>query len=273
MAAYEWDRTTSPGTVTFALSGNASLIVHFVTISDSDQSVAIEAATVTNSSAGTTLTNPTISPSWQSATPACTLYLWAAGFPDESNFVSAGPTSYTSFVQLAIASASVGIDQTQAYAEFATRASGSHTPAAQTLSTSDRALAMVLAIPPKNSGSFQVSGDSDDAAVVLRKRVVFAAGSAGARDVTVSAAVPYAIRIVDVDLYTTTAGGVLSTGTLRSATGGGGSALSSALDTATVGRARNADTDERDVALGTPLILRLTDGTAAGKIMVRYVRQ
>src|SRR5690606_29894894 len=90
--------------------------------------------------------------------------------------------------------------------------------------------------------------------------VVYAAFTAGtpgtADDVTIfPGALPVAFRILDVQVITSTPIAT-STITLRTATGGGGSALSSAIPSAAAGTQRNNDTATRTCALGTLCVAR-----------------
>ena len=100
------------------------------------------------------------------------------------------------------------------------------------------------------------------------------AGVAGtADDVTIySANAPFDFRIVDVWLLVSAAIGG-STVQLRSATGGGGSALSSALSSAATGTVRNNDTATRQVASGGSLFVRRSDRAVAGRILITALRE
>jgi hypothetical protein len=104
-------------------------------------------------------------------------------------------------------------------------------------------------------------------------RVPFSAAAAGtADDVTIyNATAPFGFRVIDCHVKILTAIGG-STVTLRSASGGGGSALSSALSSAATGTARNNDTDSRTVASGGSLFLRRSDRGVAGEITIDCIR-
>lgn len=107
----------------------------------------------------------------------------------------------------------------------------------------------------------------------------FAAGSAGARDVTMLSSLPFAGRLVDSGLMISTAGAGGSTGQLRDATGGTGNTLSQAMSTAATGRVRDNGTGQTagagvlpTCARGSALILRLTDGTVVGTAIAQFAR-
>lgn len=105
---------------------------------------------------------------------------------------------------------------------------------------------------------------------VIRKS--FAATGAGADDVTVySANAPFAFRVVDCHLLIDTAV-ALTTATLRDATGGGGSALSSALDTGGTGVSRNDGQVTGTVAANGSLVLRRSNGNTVGELIVAIQR-
>lgn len=112
-------------------------------------------------------------------------------------------------------------------------------------------------------------------AVLFLIRVAFAAGGAPATpdDVTVfSASAPFAFRIVDVRLIVSTAI-ALSTAQLRSASGGGGAALSSSFVTAVAGEAALSAswTATTTVALNGSVFLRRSDQTIAGEVLIYAV--
>lgn len=108
---------------------------------------------------------------------------------------------------------------------------------------------------------------------VFSIRVTFTAGAAGtADDVTIySANAPFAFRILDVTLLTSTAL-ALATAQLRDTAGGGGAALSSVLTTAVAGTARNNDTVTPTVALNGSVFLRRSDRAVAGEVLILAVR-
>jgi hypothetical protein len=101
-----------------------------------------------------------------------------------------------------------------------------------------------------------------------------AAGAAGtADDVTIyNADAPFAFRILDVWALLSAAV-VGSTIQLRSATGGGGSARSSVLSSASTGTQRNNDTATQTVGSGGSLFIRRSDRAVAGRVMVMAVRE
>ena len=115
--------------------------------------------------------------------------------------------------------------------------------------------------------------ETNSLATPFQIRVPFSAAAAGtADDVTIyNAAAPFGFRITDCHVKISTAIGG-STVQLRSASGGGGSALSSALSSAATGTARNNDTDSRSVSSGGSLFLRRSDRGVAGEITINCNR-
>jgi hypothetical protein len=104
-------------------------------------------------------------------------------------------------------------------------------------------------------------------------RHTFVAGGGGAADdITLfSANFPFAARIVSVEMLTS--GNVVgSTVQLRTAAGGAGSALSSALASATIGTTYNNDSVTRTIALNGSVFLRRSDSAVAGTILIGFVR-
>ena len=97
-------------------------------------------------------------------------------------------------------------------------------------------------------------------------------GTSGtADDVTVySAAAPRDFRIIDCWLIVSTAV-VGSTVQLRTASAGGGSALSSALSSGATGTARNNDTATRSVSAGGSVFVRRSDRSVTGSIYLLVV--
>lgn len=104
-------------------------------------------------------------------------------------------------------------------------------------------------------------------------RVSYAAAAAGAADdVTVySASAPFAFRILDVMVLTSTAIGG-STAQLRDTAGGAGAALSTALSTAATGTARNNDVASTTVAANGSVFLRRSDRGVAGEVIIFAVK-
>lgn len=102
---------------------------------------------------------------------------------------------------------------------------------------------------------------------------VFAAGAGGsADDITlVSAATPFAMRVLEVITVTTT-GVMAATCTLRTATGGAGTALSSAMAAASAGRTSSTLSTTTEVAAGSSLVLRRSDSGIAGEVIIRVLR-
>lgn len=113
-----------------------------------------------------------------------------------------------------------------------------------------------------------VSAAGEGPLIVIRKAFT-AAGPGAADDVTVYAsAVPYAMRFVDVWCDVATAISA-KTAQLRTATAGGGSALSDAFDCATTGVKRNtAVTASSTVAAGSSIYLRRSDNGLAGEVFI-----
>jgi hypothetical protein len=103
--------------------------------------------------------------------------------------------------------------------------------------------------------------------------VTATAGTPGsADDVTIySSNAPFAFRILDVTWLDSTAI-ALATVQLRDTSGGGGSALSSALTAAVTGTARNNDTQTRTVAANGSVFLRRSDQGVAGDLVILAVR-
>jgi hypothetical protein len=110
-------------------------------------------------------------------------------------------------------------------------------------------------------------------------RTTFAAGGAGARDVTMLSSMPFAGDLMDSQLMIQTAGGGGSTANMRTALAGAGAQLTQAMSTAAAGRVRDNGTGQTagsgvlpSVARGSPLVLRMTDGTAAGTAIAQFLR-
>jgi hypothetical protein len=122
-------------------------------------------------------------------------------------------------------------------------------------------------ISPSNLAA--VAGNSG-AAFCLHVPLTATGGPAD--DVTIFVAnAPFAFRILDVWVLVSTLQ-LLSNVTLRSATGGGGSALSSALQTTLTGTVRNNDTVTRTVTQGGSLYARRTTGSIVGELVILGVR-
>lgn len=96
-------------------------------------------------------------------------------------------------------------------------------------------------------------------------RATFAATGAAADDVTLSLAIPIGAVIYDAICQISTAVGG-STAIVRSAVGGGGTALTGSFDTATTGTRRNNATSLATVAMGSSLFLRRSSGNIVGTI-------
>lgn len=113
-----------------------------------------------------------------------------------------------------------------------------------------------------------VDGAGLGAAAVIRK--AFVAGGGGAPDdvAIYTTNAPFGFRVLDVFVLIGTAI-ALSTVTLRDTAGGGGAALSDALDSATTGVKRNAAlTATGTIALNGSLVLRRSDNGVAGEVVI-----
>jgi hypothetical protein len=117
-----------------------------------------------------------------------------------------------------------------------------------------------------------VAPEGSSMSVPVLFRVPFTAGVAGtADDVTVTLSAPFAFTVADAWVKVTTAIGG-STLTLRSASGGLGSALSSAMSSASAATVRNNDTEDRTVAANGSVYLRRSDRGVAGVLYVQVVK-
>lgn len=99
------------------------------------------------------------------------------------------------------------------------------------------------------------------------------AGSAGADDVTLVSSMPSKCYILKVDVMPT-ATVSMGTVTIRTASGGGGTALSSAVACAaagTLGSSTGVAGNGATVAAGTALYARRSDGTVAGIVEITWV--
>lgn len=105
--------------------------------------------------------------------------------------------------------------------------------------------------------------------IVMRFPIVAGIGGA-ADDVAIyTADSPFNMRILDVFAIVATSPGVGSSVTLRDTVGGGGVALSDALSVAATGVSRNAAITASPVlASGSSLVVRRSDNTMAGEIVI-----
>jgi hypothetical protein len=120
-----------------------------------------------------------------------------------------------------------------------------------------------------------VSGNGEVGSTVTFYRTITAGGAGVAGDtVFFSANAPWAMRIIASGVDVVTGSGVGDTVTLRNATGGGGSALSSAMSTATSGTiAYSAGyTGVATVAAGGSVVARWTDRAAVGTFWFTAIR-
>lgn len=156
------------------------------------------------------------------------------------------------------------------------------------LNTRPEIQALLGSTPPKISiavarGTTDISGAVDfvaDAAGlggVITRAYPYEADVAGARDITLSTSFPFAAKILDFMVMVETAGaGAVQ---LRSATAGGGNALSQALSQAAAGRVRDDGTGITagdgivpTIAKGSTLVAREAVGTTAGTLIVTFQR-
>lgn len=130
--------------------------------------------------------------------------------------------------------------------------------------------AMVASVPTSIEPSqlAGVAADTNGLAAVFQLRKVFAAGVTGAADdVTVLASAPFAFDILDAFVIVDDAK-TSETVTLRTATGGGGSALTSALSVNATGRVRDASTALASVSAAGALYLRRSDRDCGGVLVL-----
>jgi hypothetical protein len=127
------------------------------------------------------------------------------------------------------------------------------------------------------AGAVDFIADSVGLGSTITRAYPYAAAGAGARDITLSTNFPFAANILDYMVMVSTAGA--GTITLRSATAGGGNALSQALTQAALGRVRDNGTGQTagdgvvtTIAKGGTLVARESLGTTAGTIIVTFQR-
>ena len=111
--------------------------------------------------------------------------------------------------------------------------------------------------------------DSNGLGDVVAVRKAFSAGGGGADDIVIyNSNAPFAMRVLDTVLLVTTSA-VLSSATLRDATGGGGNNLSDVFGTTTTGVKRNtALTLTGTISAGGTLALRRSTQAIAGEVIV-----
>jgi hypothetical protein len=128
--------------------------------------------------------------------------------------------------------------------------------------------ALITGVAPVSLGNY-----SNNMAVPFVFRVGFAAGTPGTPDdVTITLASPFPAYLTDIQVMTST-GIVGSTGTLRSGTGGGGVALSTAIPTSAAGNQREtARLGSNIISAGTPLYWRRSDRGVAGEVIISALR-
>jgi hypothetical protein len=119
----------------------------------------------------------------------------------------------------------------------------------------------------------QTNAPSFDAGGRDLLRVAFAAGAGGtADDVALFLVAPFAFRVLDAQVLVSTAVGG-STATLRTETGGGGSAASAAMSTAAMGRVRDGNVNATTlIPVNGTLVLRRSDNGVAGEVIVDIER-
>lgn len=127
---------------------------------------------------------------------------------------------------------------------------------------------------PTPFGNSFMASDSYGLGPVFAIRKAFATtGSSSAADVVLwNAECPFAVRVLDVLAFVSGAVSA-TTVTLRDATGGGGTALSNAISTAALGTVRGSTNTTGVVAQGGSLVLRKSNGTVAGEVVVLLMRQ
>lgn len=137
-----------------------------------------------------------------------------------------------------------------------------------------------LRSPDDNTKTLLISNDGSvsvdppgEAGNVIAVRKTFAAGGGGADDIVIyNANAPFAARILDVVLFVSTSA-LLSSATLRDATGGGGNALSDAFGTTSTGVKPNTSlTATRTIAANGTLTLRRSTQAIAGEVIVYLQR-
>lgn len=130
----------------------------------------------------------------------------------------------------------------------------------------------VFTVDPATITPAKLAVVASNIAATFTIRVTCTAGTPGsADDVTIySSNAPFAFRIIDVTWLDSTAI-ALSSVQLFSATGGGGTALSSVLTAAITGTARNNDTATHTVAANSSVFLRRSDQGVAGEIIILCV--
>lgn len=135
---------------------------------------------------------------------------------------------------------------------------------------SSAAAAQVTSVPT-SIGPSQLAGiatDPDGFAPMMVLSKVFTAGTTGsADDVTVLEDAPFAFKILDSYVIVDDAK-TSETVTLRSATGGGGSALSSAMSVNATGRVQDASTSIPSVAVAGNIYLRRSDRDCGGVVVL-----
>lgn len=122
------------------------------------------------------------------------------------------------------------------------------------------------------------TADADGLSQLAVIRQAFAAGGGGVPDdvVIYNANAPFGFRVLDAQVLVATTV-LASTVQLRDATGGGGSALSDAFDSATAGRKRDTGVAGANatptVAANGTLVLRRSDSGVAGELIVTLRRE
>lgn len=121
--------------------------------------------------------------------------------------------------------------------------------------------------------TYIVPGRLPDTSVISSMLVIhqaFSAGAGGSADdvVIFNANAPFGFRIVETRFYIST-GVALATVQLRTATAGGGSALSDAIVAAATGALLNTlKTGTDTVATNGTLVLRRSDNSVAGEVVL-----
>lgn len=272
MSLFRFNSGAIAGSISFTLGAASTLLARFVRIQDCDLVTAFATQTFSDDTGTAATTDPpTISPSWSTTLPANNLYIIGFGLQAETTDITGLPTSYTDGGNDEITSANAALDQTLGLYTRKVRGT-TENPSAFSHTASD-SLGIILAIPPIPAGSVKVATESAGEAVVLTKRVSFAAGGGGvADDITIyNANCPGTFRIIDATVTIST-GIALSVVTVRDTSGGGGAALSSTLVSAIAGTVRNNDTVTRALALNSSVFLRRSDNGVAGEIILSLVK-
>jgi hypothetical protein len=129
-----------------------------------------------------------------------------------------------------------------------------------------------VSVADESLGAAQLAPPAADLAVpFVIGPVAFTTVIGGADDVLIYGDAEFGFKILDVTVHLTTnpAGQTVQ---LRTATGGGGSALSSSFPTDNTGTIRNNDTQTRNVVAGGDIYMRRSTGFPGGTVWILAVR-